>query len=199
MGSTTAVIERQDKIMSCTHAVRELPQRAAGYDCENNATVREGQGTTARTTPPLRDGQKPWGGHPSCGRTADYLPSGTVAQWYPVTGQWWNERQGGDPRTEQVTKGADSEPPGCQTQKETSFLLLVTKKRNSRTSVGGVSAQRGGNLKTPVCEGEGAQGPWRRGAANCCRLSRQLLVDGQLWWLPSFPVVSPPRLLFPLS
>ena len=58
----------------------------------------------AETTPPLRDAQKPWGGHPSCDGTAGYLISGTVGQWYPVTGQWWNERKGGDPRTDQVTK-----------------------------------------------------------------------------------------------
>ena len=62
----------------------------------------------AETTPPLRDAQMPWGGHPLCGRPADYLPSGTVGQWPPVTGQWWNVRRGGDPKTDQVTQGADS-------------------------------------------------------------------------------------------
>ena len=30
------------------------------------------------------------------GRPADYLPSGTVGQWPPATGQRWNERRGGD-------------------------------------------------------------------------------------------------------
>ena len=30
---------------------------------------------------PQQDAQKPWGGHPSCDGTADYLPSGTVGQW----------------------------------------------------------------------------------------------------------------------
>ena len=47
---------------------------------------------------------------------------------------------------------------------------------------------------------EGAQGPqwskgqepWRRGSTGFCRLSRQLLVYGQLRLL-SFPIVSPPR------
>ena len=43
ISSTTAVIERQGPIVSCIHAVRELPQRVAGYDCEKNATVREGR------------------------------------------------------------------------------------------------------------------------------------------------------------
>ena len=30
---------------------------------------------------PQQDAQKPWGGHPSCDGTADYLPSGTLGQW----------------------------------------------------------------------------------------------------------------------
>ena len=42
-------------------------------------------GPTAKTTPLLRDAQKPWGGHPSCGRLADYSPSGTAGQWPPAT------------------------------------------------------------------------------------------------------------------
>ena len=69
---------------------------------------------TAGTTPPLCDAQKPWGGHPSCGRPADKVPSGTMGQWPPATGQWWNERRGGDPKTDQVTQGADSHLPGWQ-------------------------------------------------------------------------------------
>ena len=54
------------------HAGRAHPScervtsRSAGYDCVNNATVREGQGMTAETTPPSGVAQKPWGGHPSC-------------------------------------------------------------------------------------------------------------------------------------
>ena len=47
-----------------THAAREQPQRNAGYDCENNATVPEKQGSTAETTPPKKKhAQKLWGGH----------------------------------------------------------------------------------------------------------------------------------------
>ena len=46
-------------------------------------------------------------------------------------------------------------------------------KRYSRTSVG--IAQKEVAPKTSVCEFEGTQGPWRRGATGCCRLSRQLL------------------------
>ena len=41
----------QARFLCCTHAVERATSRAAGYDCENNATVREGQGTAAETTP----------------------------------------------------------------------------------------------------------------------------------------------------
>ena len=56
----------------------------------------------------------PWGGHPLCGRPADYLPSGTVGQWPPATLQWRTEQKGGVPRTDLVTQGADSELLGWQ-------------------------------------------------------------------------------------
>ena len=36
---------------------------------------------------PQQDAQKSWGRHLSCDGTADYLPSGTVGQRQPVTGQ----------------------------------------------------------------------------------------------------------------
>ena len=47
---------------------------------------------SAQSTPLLRDAQKPWGGHPLCGRPADYLPPGTVGQWPPAIVQWWTEK-----------------------------------------------------------------------------------------------------------
>ena len=77
---------------------------------------------SAETTPPLCVAQKPWGGHPLCGRPADYLPSGTVGQWPPATVQWWNERRGGDPKTDQVTQGADSQLPGWHAKENASQL-----------------------------------------------------------------------------
>ena len=49
-------------------------------------------------------------------------------------------------------------------------------KPHFRNSVGGISAKKGGAPKTLVYEGEGSQGPWRRGATDFCLLSRQLLV-----------------------
>ena len=39
----------------------------------------------------------------------------------------------------------------------------------------GIEPRRGAP-KTPLCEMEGTQGPWRRGATACCRLLRQLLL-----------------------
>ena len=42
------------------------------------------------------------------GRPADYFPLGTVGQWPPAAEQWWTVQEGGDPRTDQATKGADS-------------------------------------------------------------------------------------------
>ena len=110
----------------------------------------------AETTPPLSDTQKPWGGHPSCGRPTDYLPSGTVGQWHPVTGQWWNELQGGDPKTDQVTQGADSKLPNWQPKEEAAQL-----------------PEKGGTLETAwvasVQKKEGPQRPQRtkeRGPKN---------------------------------
>ena len=103
---------------------------------------------------PQEDVQKPWCGHPSCGRPAGYLPSGTVGQWPLVTGQWWNVLKGGDAGTDHMTKGADSELPGWQRKETASQLPLVTSnchatdKRYSRNSVGGISAQEGGDPRT---------------------------------------------------
>ena len=110
-----------------THAVKELPQNPAGYDCVNNATVRELKGGEPRTDHSMKgDDSDPGlasrrgcvltattsspeavGWAPLVGRPAYYFLPGTV-------GQWWSEGRGGDPKTDQVTQGADSELPGWQ-------------------------------------------------------------------------------------
>ena len=97
--------------------------RSAGYVCVNNATVREGgQGMTAETTPPFGDAQKPWGGHPSCDPAPLTTSFGTVGQWPPATGQWWNERRGGDPKTDRASqRGGD--PKTDQRKEELSKQL----------------------------------------------------------------------------
>ena len=59
----------------------------AGYDCLNNGTVEQ------------RPDAVVWAS--LVGQPADYLLPGTVGQWPPATGQWWNERRGGDPKTDQ--------------------------------------------------------------------------------------------------
>ena len=51
---------------------------------ETRPNCRSTAGPTAQTTPLLRYAQKPWGGHPLCGRPADYLPTRTVGQWLPA-------------------------------------------------------------------------------------------------------------------
>ena len=107
----------------------------------------------------LKDAQKPReGGGASCGGTA-------------VTGQWWHERKGGDPRTDQVTKGLTQ---NSRADRQRPNYPSFHRKRYSRNSLGGVSAQKGRSPKSPVCEGDGTQGPWRRGATGCSKLSRQL-------------------------
>ena len=88
-----------------------------------------------------------------CGRPADYLPSGAVGRWPPATGQRWNERRGGDPKTDQVTQGADSELPGWQPKEKAARL-----------------PQKGGTLETAwvasVQKKEGPAAPLA--AAGCC-------------------------------
>ena len=85
---------------------------------------------------------------------------------------------GGDPSTDQVTQGADSELPGWQPKENATKLP-----QESRNSVGGISAREGRGPKDPSVRGEGTQGPWRHGATGCSMLSRQLLatkrVDGR--------------------
>ena len=68
----------------------------AGYECLNNATVAR------------RPDAVGWA--PLVGRPADYLPSGTVGQWLPAPCNGGPCKRGGDPRTDQVKKGDDSDP-----------------------------------------------------------------------------------------
>ena len=63
-------------------------------------------------------------------------------------------QEGGDPKIDQVTKGADSELPDWQPKEKVPKLP-------SENSVGGVpqrTKERG--PKTPVCEGRGPKDPW---------------------------------------
>ena len=70
-------------------------------------------GPTASSTPLLCDAQKPWGGHPS-GQAHRLPPFGYCGSVATCPVQWWNVHKGGDPRTDQASKGADSKLPGWQ-------------------------------------------------------------------------------------
>ena len=104
-------------------------------------------------------------------RPADYLPSGTVGQWPPATGQWWNARRGGDPKTYQVTQGADPELPGWQPKEKATQL---PQKRGTLKSAWVASVHTKGGGPSPVFEVKGPKDPWRRDATECNMLSRQL-------------------------
>ena len=82
----------------------ELP----GWHPKEKEDLTAKAGPTASTTPLLRDARSRGVGTLRDGRPADYLPPGTVGQWPPAAGQWWTVQEGGDPRTDQATKGADS-------------------------------------------------------------------------------------------
>ena len=125
-------------------------------------------GPSAQSTPLLRDAQKPWCGHPQCGRPADYLPWGTVGQWPPVTVQWWNakgRRPKNRPSDEGTTRTPGWHPEENEAQLPQKGTLLPA----------WVLHQGEEHPKTPLREREGTQGPWRPGATGCCRLLRQLL------------------------
>ena len=86
--------------------------------------------------------------------------------------------------TDHMTEGADSELLGWHIEEKEAQLPLVTK-RYSQNSVG--SAQKGGGPKTPVCEGEGTRGRWRRGATPPCAESWPCSCEGTWshwphWW-----------------
>ena len=139
---------------------RQLPQspqgrlrhqrpRSAGYDCVINATVRYGRVWLPKQHHRLESPRNRGVGTPRVCRPADYLPPGTVGQWPPATGQWWNERRGGDPKTDRATqRGGD---PKTDQRKEE------------------LSKQLG-------CEGRGPENPGVVAPLIFCKLSRQLFV-----------------------
>ena len=110
--SSGRIRQEPSKLKSRAQVARELPPspqgrlrhqrpRSAGYDCVNNATVREGRVWLPKQHHRLESPRSRGVGTPRVCRPADYLPPGTVGQWPPATGQWWNERRGGDPKTDQ--------------------------------------------------------------------------------------------------
>ena len=94
-------------------------------------------------------------GTPRVCRPADYLPSGTVGQWPPATGQWWNERRGGDPTTDQATKGLT----------QNSRAGNPKRKRPNCHNKEVLSNQRGLQQRNKWSK---SHDPWRRGATGFC-------------------------------
>ena len=121
--------------------------RSAGYDCVINATVREGRVWLPKQHHHLESPRSRGVGTPRVCRPADYLPSGTVGQWPPATRQWWNERRGGDPKTDRATQRC-GDPKTDQRKEE-------------------LSKQLG-------CEGKGPENPGVVAPLVFCKLSRQL-------------------------
>ena len=116
----------QNRTREWTQVVREFPQspqgrlrqqrpRSAGSSASSTRMFRRVVCVTNAPVPQgrLRDqrivAQKPWGGPSSC----DPAPLTTSLRGLWVsgnagTGQWWNERRGGDPRTDRATqRGGD--------------------------------------------------------------------------------------------
>ena len=91
------------------------------------------------------------------GRPAGYLPSGTVGQWPPATGQWWTELKGGDPRTDQTRKEM-TWTPGRQPKETASQLPLVTK-RYSRMGEVASAHKREGDQGPKCAKGRGPKDP----------------------------------------
>ena len=118
-------------------------------DCSNNAT------------PSRRPEAVGWA--PPVGRPADYFLSGTLGQWLPAPCNGGPNKRAATLEPTKRQRGRPGPRAG----------MPILTKRYSQTSVG--IAHKGGGPKTPMCEGEGTQGPWRRGATAGCRLSRQLL------------------------
>ena len=104
---------------------------------------------TAETTPPSGDAQKPWGGHPSCDPAPLTTSFGTVGQW---------ERR--HRAMVERTKGRRPKNRPCDTK---------GRRPKNRPA-------KGGTLEATWGRGEGTREPWRRGATDFCKLSRQLLV-----------------------
>ena len=72
---------------------------------------------------------------PLVGQARSLPPSGDCGSVATCPVQWRTEHEGGDPKTDQVTQGADSELPGWQPKENEAQLPFVTK-RYSLTGVG---------------------------------------------------------------
>ena len=128
----------------------DLLTAKAGYDCFINAT-------------PLRNAQKPCGGHPWCGRHAD-LPAGTVGQWPPAPCNGGPNQRAATVEPTMRQRGRLGPQAGIPQRQ----LPNCHKKRYSRTSMG--IAHKGGGPKTPVrVKGKGPKDPGVEAPRACLR------------------------------
>ena len=106
-------------------------------------------------------------------RPAGYLVSGTVGQWPPATGQWWTEQMGGVPKNRLRDKRGRLGPrAGIPNRKRPN---CHSRPRGTLKSAWVLSLHAWEGEQRPRCaKGNGTQGPWRRSATACRRLSRQL-------------------------
>ena len=98
--SRAQVVRELPQVPQGTTASTTPPFVRAGYDCRNKTTVLRRPEAAGRA--PL-----------VCAGPLTTSLSGTVGQWPPATGQWWNERRGGDPKTDQ-RKEELSKQLGCE-------------------------------------------------------------------------------------
>ena len=117
---------------------------------------------------------------PSCGRPAGHLLLGTVGQWPPATGQWWNEK-GRRPQNRPKTQGADSQLPGWQPKEK--VAQLPQKRGTLETAWVASVHKKGGAPKTPVYQGKGPKNPGVAAplAAACCRGNCRRVMYGRGW------------------
>ena len=125
--------------------------------------------------------QKPWSGHPPCGRPADYLPPGTWVSGLLPPGSGGTHEAAATQKTDLVTQGTDSELLGRQPKEKATQL---PQQRGTLETAGegrGHQCTRREEPKDHSVREEGTQEPWRRGATGCSMLSRQLQF-GLLEW-----------------
>ena len=118
-----------------------------------------------------------------CGQAADYLPSGTVGQWLPAPCNGGAKAGAATLKPTFRNKGQLG-PRAGNPKKNKAQLPFLTKGYN-QSNVG--IAQKRGAPKTPVREGAGTQGPWRRGTTLPCAESWPCSCEGTWshrphWW-----------------
>ena len=109
-------------------------------------------------TPSIRPEAVVWA--PLVGRPADCLPSGTVGQWLPAPCNGGPCQRAATLEPIMTRRGRLGPRAGIPKRQ----LPNCHSCQRGTLKPAWVAHKRGGGPKTPVCEGEGTGGPWRRGA-----------------------------------